>query len=54
MHLLSLLPYARVIAYAALGYLLIRINLNTGNTSMAIAMATVFTSVAILLTLFRR
>lgn len=53
MHLRSLLPYARVIAYAALGYLLIRINLNTGNTSMAIAMA-VFTSVAILLTLFRR
>ncbi|CAI8288521.1 MAG: Uncharacterised protein [Opitutia bacterium UBA7350] len=53
MPLKTLLPYARVIAYAALGYLLIRINLNTGHPGMAIAMAA-FTAFAIGFTLFRR
>ncbi|NCG09239.1 MAG: hypothetical protein GWO81_06685 [Verrucomicrobia bacterium] len=53
MRLQPLLPYTRVLAYAALGYLLIRINLNTGRPGMAVAMA-VFTAVAIVCTLLRR
>jgi hypothetical protein len=53
MRIQTLLPYARVIAYAALGYLLIRINLHTERIGMAIAMA-VFTTIAIAFTLLRR
>ena len=53
MRMQTFLPYARVIAYASLGYLLIRINLHTGRPGMAVAMA-VFTAVAIAFTLLRR
>lgn len=53
MRIQTLLPYARVLTYAALGYLLIRINLNTGRPGMAVAMA-VFTAIAVAFTLLRR
>jgi hypothetical protein len=53
MPLRTLLPYARVLAYATIGYLLIRVNLYTERPGMAIAMA-VFTAVAIAFTLLRR
>ena len=53
MRLQTVLPYARVLAYAALGYLLIRVNLYTERPGMAIVMA-IFTTLAIVFTLLRR